>query len=131
MTKKRYYSNTPNIIFFISTLALNELFETMENANDVVFKVTMSYLEIYNENIRDLLNPTSGHLDLRDDARGKNIIVAGLSEIATKNTEEVSLIELRSGHVRIQKIYQPTVTKISGPDLICIYFFKKRSSFHQ
>ena len=61
----------------------------MENANDVVFKVTMSYLEIYNENIRDLLNPTSGHLDLRDDARGKNIIVAGLSEIATKNTEEV------------------------------------------
>ena len=71
---------------------MNELFETMENANDVVFKVTMSYLEIYNENIRDLLNPTSGHLDLRDDARGKNIIVAGLSEIATKNTEEVSLI---------------------------------------
>ena len=95
----------------------------MENANDVVFKVTMSYLEIYNENIRDLLNPTSGHLDLRDDARGKNIIVAGLSEIATKNTEEVSLIELRSGPARIQKI--------SGSDLICIYFFKKRSSFHQ
>ena len=49
----------------------------------------MSYLEIYNENIRDLLNPGSGHLDLRDDSKGKNIQVAGLSEVATKNTEEV------------------------------------------
>jgi kinesin family protein 18/19 len=49
----------------------------------------MSYLEIYNENIRDLLNPGSGHLDLRDDAKGKNIQVAGLSEVTTKSTEEV------------------------------------------
>ena len=70
-------------------LALNELFETMDQDTEVVFKVTMSYLEIYNENIRDLLNPSSGHLDLRDDSRGKNITVAGLSEVATKNTEEV------------------------------------------
>jgi kinesin family protein 18/19 len=33
----------------------------------------MSYLEIYNENIRDLLNPGSGHLELRDDSKGRNI----------------------------------------------------------
>ena len=52
----------------------------------------MSYLEIYNENIRDLLNPSSGHLELRDDSRGKNITVAGLSEVATKNTEEVTTL---------------------------------------
>ena len=53
-------------------------------------KVTLSYLEIYNENIRDLLNPSSGNLELRDqDAQGKNIHVAGLSEVATKSTEEV------------------------------------------
>ncbi len=90
-------------------MALNELFETMSRDTDVVYKVphqpevntlyhvvptfflqvTMSYLEIYNENIRDLLNPSSGSLDLRDDSRGKNIQVAGLSEVATKNTEEV------------------------------------------
>ena len=49
----------------------------------------MSYLEIYNENIRDLLEPGKGHLDLRDDHKGKNIQVAGLSEISTKSTEEV------------------------------------------
>ena len=49
----------------------------------------MSYLEIYNENIRDLLNPSSGHLDLREDSKGHNIQVAGLSESNTKNTNEV------------------------------------------
>ena len=49
-------------------------------------------MEIYNENIRDLLNTSSGNLELRDqDAQGKNIHVAGLSEIATNSTEEVSL----------------------------------------
>ena len=49
----------------------------------------MSYLEIYNENIRDLLKPSSGHLDLREDSKGRNIQVANLSEIATDSTEEV------------------------------------------
>lgn len=49
----------------------------------------MSYLEIYNEQIRDLLNPASGYLELREDPRGRNIQVAGLSEISTTSTEEV------------------------------------------
>lgn len=49
----------------------------------------MSYLEIYNEIIRDLLNPGSGALELRDDAKGKNITVTGLSEITTESTQEV------------------------------------------
>jgi kinesin family protein 18/19 len=35
----------------------------------------MSYLEIYNENIRDLLDPSTGYLELRDESKGKNIQV--------------------------------------------------------
>lgn len=49
----------------------------------------MSYMEIYNENIRDLLNPNSGYLDLRDDIRGRNVQVSGLTEVSTNSTEEV------------------------------------------
>ena len=52
----------------------------------------MSYMEIYNENIRDLLNPGTGYLELRDDTRGRNLQVAGLTEISTNSTEEVSPI---------------------------------------
>lgn len=50
----------------------------------------MSYMEIYNENIRDLLNPNTGYLELREDTRGRNVSVANLTEITTISTEEVS-----------------------------------------
>lgn len=53
------------------------------------WQVTMSYMEIYNENIRDLLNPGTGYLELREDSRGRNIQVSGLSEVSTNSTEEV------------------------------------------
>lgn len=46
-------------------------------------------MEIYNENIRDLLNPNSRYLDLRDDIRGRNVQVPGLTEVSTNSTEEV------------------------------------------
>jgi len=54
----------------------------------------MSYLEIYNENIRDLLNPSSGFLELREDSRGRNIQVTRLSEVSTTSAEEVSVLKL-------------------------------------
>lgn len=38
--------------------------------------------------VRDLLNPTSGYLDMREDAKG-GVQVAGLSEVTTASTEEV------------------------------------------
>ena len=44
-------------------------------------------LQIYNEMIRDLLNPTSGYLDLREDAKGE-IRIAGITEFSTNNAKE-------------------------------------------
>lgn len=49
----------------------------------------MSYMEIYNEQIRDLLNPSSGYLELREDSKGRSIQVAGLTELSTTSTNEV------------------------------------------
>ena len=47
-------------------------------------------LQIYNEMIRDLLNPSSGILELREDAKG-GTQVAGLSKIKARSTDEVIL----------------------------------------
>ena len=44
--------------------------------------------QIYNEMIRDLLNPLSGILDLREDSSGA-VVVAGLLEVETTSTQEV------------------------------------------
>lgn len=40
--------------------------------------------------IRDLLNPSSGLLELREDARG-SIQIAGITEVSTSNAQEVRL----------------------------------------
>ncbi|KAK0173881.1 hypothetical protein PV328_007022 [Microctonus aethiopoides] len=70
--------------------ALNDIFLAARQLSDSVdVEVTMSYLEIYNENIRDLLSPSTGYLELRDESRGRNVQVTGLTEVSTNSTEEV------------------------------------------
>ncbi|XP_044759987.1 kinesin-like protein KIF19 isoform X3 [Coccinella septempunctata] len=83
----------------IMVRALNDLFEAVKEKEDE-FTVTMSYLELYNEQIRDLLNPSSGYLELREDARGRNIQVAGLSEISTNSTDEVMTLLQKGNRAR-------------------------------
>ncbi|ELK28991.1 Eukaryotic translation initiation factor 3 subunit B [Myotis davidii] len=72
---------------YLQTLA--DLFRAIERTRGSVdSSVSMSYLEIYNEVIRDLLNPSSGLLELREDARG-SIQIAGITEVSTSNAQEV------------------------------------------
>lgn len=49
--------------------------------------------QIYNEMIRDLLNPALGYLELREDSKGV-IQVAGITEVSTINAKEASLQQL-------------------------------------
>ena len=51
-------------------------------------------LQIYNEMIRDLLNPDVGYLDLREDSKG--VQVSGLSEVSARSTGEVSYLLVQS-----------------------------------
>lgn len=64
-----------------------------------ICQVSISYLEIYNELIRDLLNP-GGPLELREDNRGQRITVAGLSEITTASRKEVVSLLLKGNKAR-------------------------------
>lgn len=68
-------------------LTFNELFSKMKNSQEFDYALKFSYLEIYNENIRDLLVPTDGneYLDLREDPN-KGTTVAGLSSNEVKST---------------------------------------------
>uniref|UniRef100_F7DUN3 Kinesin-like protein n=1 Tax=Xenopus tropicalis TaxID=8364 RepID=F7DUN3_XENTR len=83
---------------------LNDLFRAIEvSSNSLDYTVSMSYLEIYNEIIRDLLNP-AGVLELREDAKG-NIQIAGITEFSTSNAEEIMEF-LRKGNK--QRTQEPT-----------------------
>jgi len=68
-------------------LTVGELFQRIEDDKSRTFRVYLTYLEVYNENIRDLLNPSTGYLDLREDPV-KGICVAGITEFSTTNVGE-------------------------------------------
>lgn len=77
----------PGVIF----LTMKELYQKIEGLADTkVFDVSMSFLEIYNETIRDLLNPETSfkRLVLREDANRK-ISVSNLLSHKPKSVEEV------------------------------------------
>ena len=57
-------------------LAIADIFRLIEADPDFEYTVVINYVEIYNEMIRDLLVPTSGYLELRDDSeRGMHAII--------------------------------------------------------
>jgi len=68
---------------------LNDLFEHIDkNKINKDIKIKVSYLEIYNENIKDLMSPDDKNLDLREDPM-KGITIAGISELKVETTKEI------------------------------------------
>ena len=73
----------------IMVLTLEELFlQILTNSNDREYKVKLSYLEIYNEYIRDLMTSDSDYLDLREDPH-KGVSVNGLLELTVTSCKDI------------------------------------------
>ncbi|KAI9753355.1 MAG: kinesin-like protein Klp5 [Candelina submexicana] len=88
----------PGIIF----MTMQELFERIsERTEDKVTEVSLSYLEIYNETIRDLLVPGGSKVSLmlREDAN-QAVSVAGLSSHHPQNVQEVMDMIMRGNEYR-------------------------------
>ena len=72
--------------------SITRLFQELGGKIDYESKVSISYLEIYNEIIFDLLSPLpaneqKGEINFQEDAKG-NIVVKGLSKHVVSNEEE-------------------------------------------
>ena len=80
----------------IMPLTLNELFERIKSYPEREYTIKLWYLEIYNENIRDLLVNNSENLDLREDPN-KGVIVSGITEMIPKSSEHILSI-LKKGN---------------------------------
>ncbi|KAJ5933923.1 hypothetical protein N7454_006252 [Penicillium verhagenii] len=88
----------PGIIF----MTMQELFERIdERSGEKSTEVSLSYLEIYNETIRDLLVPggTKGGLMLREDSN-QAVSVPGLSSHHPQNVAEVMDMIMRGNECR-------------------------------
>ncbi|XP_053374888.1 kinesin-like protein KIF22 [Mercenaria mercenaria] len=107
---------------------INGLFEMIEENKKIEgdewqYKVTFSFLEIYNEKVQDLLEPSGSDLPIREDAE-KNILIPGLArkEIHSfdefkmafgpaSNNRTVAATKLNEHSSRSHSIVQLTVTK--------------------
>ncbi|XP_042822734.1 kinesin-like protein KIF19 isoform X4 [Panthera tigris] len=61
-----------------------------------------AWVQIYNEMIRDLLNPALGYLELREDSKGV-IQVAGITEVSTINAKEIMQLLMKGNRQRTQE----------------------------
>ncbi|CAL1371941.1 unnamed protein product [Linum trigynum] len=73
----------------LMVLSLHTIFDLIKSDKDTdEFDVTCSYLEVYNEVIYDLLEKSSGHLELREDPE-QGIVVAGLKCIKVHSADKI------------------------------------------
>ena len=68
--------------------AINDLFKIAKQNDELQWRFTMTYIEIYNERIKDLLNPGTADLDVRECPKRGNI-VAGAVEVGVSSLHEI------------------------------------------
>lgn len=85
----------------VMVLALQQIFACIEeNKDETEYKVSLSYIEVYNEQIRDLITPQRGVLDLREDPL-RGVCVAGVTEHVTTSTQDVLNLLTRGNRNRV------------------------------
>jgi kinesin family protein 18/19 len=87
-TGKTYTMLGNNEIPGIMVLTVKDIFESIKKLDDKEFQIVVSYVEIYNETIRDLLVPSSTYLELRDDPI-KGITIAGVTEFKAESLDQI------------------------------------------
>lgn len=68
--------------------SVQAIFEYINNTTDRDFLIQVSYMEIYNEVIHDLLNPTGESLNVREDPK-KGVYVHGLLSKTVMSTDQI------------------------------------------
>ncbi|CAF4404553.1 unnamed protein product [Rotaria sp. Silwood2] len=79
--------------------AVKTIFDTVQNRHDCRITISASYLEIYKDDIIDLLDVNDKDLDVRDDAAG-NTVVIGASEHTCHSIDDVVSLLKKGSNVR-------------------------------
>ena len=85
----------------IIPLTLEEIFDQIKKDKDIIdSQIGVSFIEIYNESINDLLDSSKINLDLRETVN-KEVLVNNLTEIKIKNHEQALNLLLKGNDSRI------------------------------
>ncbi|KNC76730.1 hypothetical protein SARC_10787 [Sphaeroforma arctica JP610] len=73
----------------VMVLTIQELYRRMEeNASEKTYEISVTYVEVYNEILNDLMEPSKKNLPLRED-KEQGMVVSGLSKHLPKSAEEL------------------------------------------
>ncbi|CAD8121815.1 unnamed protein product [Paramecium sonneborni] len=93
----------------ISVLTIRDMFEFIKKDLDNEYIVMISYVEIYNEAIRDLLIQQSQYLELRDDPI-KGVTIAGVTEYKAISVQQVMNLLLQGNRRRTTEATNANLT---------------------
>jgi kinesin family protein 18/19 len=87
----------------IMVLTLKELFDKINiNSSEREYKVKLLYIEIYNENIRDLLSTSEEYLDLREDPT-KGVSISNINELNVTSCADIMQLLKKGNRNRTQE----------------------------
>ena len=72
----------------VMPIAVKELFDSAAKDDEHDWRFGVTYVEIYNERVKDLLNPEAAELEVREDAR-KGTHIQGAVEVAVGTVQEL------------------------------------------
>jgi hypothetical protein len=113
----------------IMPLTLQELFNKIDEfSSEREYKVKLWYIEIYNENIRDLLSNSDENLDLREDPN-KGISIANISELNVTSCKDIMQILKRGNKNRTQEATNANETSSRSHAILQVHIeFKEKSA---
>jgi kinesin family protein 18/19 len=105
----------------VMALTLQSLFQKIAYLKEKgKYKISISYLEIYNEKIRDLLTGTSDHLDLQEDPL-RGVVVSGITYMSAPNPESILDLLQKGNKNRIQEATGANETSSRSHAILQVY----------
>ncbi|EGD81629.1 kinesin family member 19 [Salpingoeca rosetta] len=104
----------------IMTHTLRDLFKLVARREDETeYRITMTYVELYNEYLYDLLVDDSDELELREDAHGNNHVI-GATEVHITQPEQVLGLLMEGNRRRTQEATAANSTSSRSHAILCI-----------
>ena len=80
-------------------LSVKELFNKIDQTSDRKFEISVQYIEIYNEQINDLIDASNKNLEIRESI-SEGIYINKLSHNRVQSVEEVMYFMQKGGEIR-------------------------------
>ncbi|KAK3278667.1 hypothetical protein CYMTET_13408 [Cymbomonas tetramitiformis] len=109
----------------VMVLALRDLFRAVQQGADG-FQVMLSYLEIYNELVKDLLKPSGTTLELREDPH-TGVGVVGLTQVEATSTEEVMALLHKGNRSRTTEPTRANATSSRSHAILQIFITRPQT----